>query len=276
VASRWSDLRLRIVSAAVLVPVALGALWLGGPAWSLLVIVAAAGLAVEWAALCGAALPAPAGLALLAVLLTSAVLAAIGQVMAALVAVALGLPVLWGAASIWGCRHRRLLAVGAAYLGPAAVALIWLRGDPGWGFAAVLFLVLLIWATDIGAYLVGRLVGGPKLALWISPGKTWSGAAGGLLAAMLVGYAAAMALSGHDSDGARFWQVAAVSACLSMIAQAGDLLESAIKRHVGVKDSGRLIPGHGGLLDRLDGFLAAGPAFALWAVAHGAGVEPWQ
>jgi phosphatidate cytidylyltransferase len=139
------------------------------------------------------------------------------------------------------------------YILPSYVALILLRGAES-GRATVLFLMLVVWAGDIGAYLVGRLVGGPRLAPSISPGKTWSGAAGGTLCAVLAGLAVAPA---HP-----------VAACvlalvLSIVAQAGDLLESAIKRHFGVKDSGRLIPGHGGLLDRLDGVVAAAPAMLL-------------
>ncbi|HET9020103.1 MAG TPA: phosphatidate cytidylyltransferase, partial [Acetobacteraceae bacterium] len=116
----------------------------------------------------------------------------------------------------------------------------------------------------IGAYLSGRLVGGARLAPRISPGKTWSGAIGGLLAAALVGAAA---------GGGRGALVAAV---LSVVAQAGDLAESAAKRRAGVKDSGRLIPGHGGVLDRLDALLAAAPAAALLALALGPGVALWE
>jgi phosphatidate cytidylyltransferase len=153
------------------------------------------------------------------------------------------------------CRGRPWinLAWGMLYILPSYVALILLRGAES-GRATVLFLMLVVWAGDIGAYLVGRLVGGPRLAPSISPGKTWSGAAGGTLCAVLAGLAVAPA---HP-----------VAACvlalvLSIVAQAGDLLESAIKRHFGVKDSGRLIPGHGGLLDRLDGVVAAAPAMLL-------------
>jgi phosphatidate cytidylyltransferase len=131
-----------------------------------------------------------------------------------------------------------------------------MRNAPA-GFRNVLFLVFVVWGTDIGAYLIGRLIGGPRLAPRISPGKTWSGALGGLAAAALAGAGA-----GYEHP----FAAAVLALLLSVIAQAGDLLESALKRHFGVKDSGTLIPGHGGLLDRLDGVLTAAPAALLWSV----------
>jgi phosphatidate cytidylyltransferase len=175
----------------------------------------------------------------------------------------------------WFLMSRRqpgalLPAAGFIYILPAAAALLWLRNDAGAGWANVLFVVLTVWASDIGAYLFGRLFGGTKLAPAISPGKTWSGAVGGLACAIGVGLGAA----GYTASPA--WRALAVAAGLSVVAQAGDLLESGIKRHFGVKDSGHLIPGHGGLLDRLDGLLTAAPVAALLAVALGRGVELWR
>jgi phosphatidate cytidylyltransferase len=161
-----------------------------------------------------------------------------------------------------------LSAAGLAYILPAAVALLWLRAPEPGGFGAVLFVLCVVWASDIGAYMVGRLVGGPKLAPAVSPGKTWSGACGGLVAAALVGVAAAKLAGGAP-------RAALISAAaLGVVAQAGDLLESALKRHFGVKDSGHLIPGHGGLLDRLDAVLLAAPAAALLSAIRG--VELWR
>ena len=156
-------------------------------------------------------------------------------------------------------RPRRLLVIGALYISPAVVALIWLRAQPN-GHRWVLLLAAVVWGGDVGAYLVGRLVGGPRLAPAISPGKTWSGAAGGTLIAVLAGMAAWPE---------RLALVAPVALLLSVTAQAGDLLESAIKRRFGVKDSGRLIPGHGGLLDRLDGVLTAAPVAAIILLVFG-------
>jgi phosphatidate cytidylyltransferase len=175
----------------------------------------------------------------------------------------------------------------------ATVALLWLRGDPAAGRANLLFLFLLIWASDIGAYLAGRLIGGPRLAPLISPGKTWSGAAGGIAAALAVGWGAAWILpmagpmgahlggqtggqaGGHMGPGDPAW-IAAVALGLCVIGQLGDLAESWAKRRFGVKDSGALIPGHGGLLDRLDALIAVAPFAALLAFYLGRGVLFWQ
>lgn len=160
------------------------------------------------------------------------------------------------------------LAAGTCVIWAAAAALIWLRAG-SYGLGNVLFLLALVWATDIGAYLTGRAFGGPRLAPRISPGKTWAGAIGGLVFAACAGVAAA-AISGSGIALA-----IAVALGLSIIAQAGDLAESAMKRRFGVKDSGHLIPGHGGLLDRLDSTLAVALAGALLAFLRGAGVVLW-
>ena len=164
-----------------------------------------------------------------------------------------------------------LRPVGLAYIGLAGAALLWLRHDPGAGRADVVFLLLVVWAGDIGAYLIGRWIGGPRLAPHISPGKTWSGALGGLLAAVATGLLAA-----HVLSDAATWRAVVIAAALGVVAQAGDLLESFVKRRLEVKDSGQLIPGHGGLFDRLDGVLAAAPVAALLALTLGRGVVLWQ
>jgi len=223
-AGRWGDLGIRILSAAVLAPIALICVWVGGIAFTLIVLGIMGGLAMEWLTLCrrpGVTLLYPAGL---------------------------------------------------LYVIVAGAALLWLRASPVSGRADVLFLLFIVWAGDIGAYLVGRFIGGPRLAPRISPGKTWSGSAGGLLAAVAIGLLAAHFLS----DGAEPWRVASVAALLGVVAQAGDLLESYVKRRLEVKDSGHLIPGHGGLFDRLDGVMAAAPVAALLALALGRGVVLWQ
>ncbi len=130
-----------------------------------------------------------------------------------------------------------------------------------------------MWASDIGAYVAGRAIGGPRLAPRISPGKTVSGALGGLLAAVLVGIVAALSLAA--SHPAALWRAGLLAGLLGVVAQAGDLGESYVKRHFGVKDSGRLIPGHGGLLDRLDALLAVALAASLLALIEGRGVVLW-
>jgi len=167
------------------------------------------------------------------------------------------------------CRRRRpapwLAAAGMVYILPAAAALLVLRAH---GVGSVLFVFCIVWASDIGAYMIGRMIGGPKLAPAISPGKTRSGALGGLLAAVGVGLAAARI------GGGSMMPAVLAAAALGIVAQGGDLLESALKRHFGVKDSGRLIPGHGGLLDRLDALLLAAPVAAALTALHGQ--ELWR
>ena len=152
---------------------------------------------------------------------------------------------------------RKLAPLGASiYLGVPALCILWLRDQPE-GFALVLWLVAIVAAADSFAYFVGSTLGGPRLAPRISPGKTWSGLIGGVAGAALVGGAAAWLLH---------WTVpaaAALAAMLALVSQAGDLFESWMKRRAGVKDSGALIPGHGGLLDRLDGYLFAVPVLTV-------------
>jgi phosphatidate cytidylyltransferase len=258
---RWGDLRARVLSALVLLPVAIGCLWLGGWAWVALVALGSVGLAMEYVALCGARESGVARIGVPAASFVAAGLAAGGWAW-----VGVGWLAIAGAL-VWRLAGRIAPALGVPYVGLTAVALIWLRADPAAGLGRVLFLLLVVWATDISAYVVGRVVGGPRLAPSISPGKTWSGAVGGLCGALLVGLLSAIPLGG-----ARLSSVALpVAAVLGVVAQAGDLLESGIKRRYGVKDSGTLIPGHGGLLDRLDGVLTAAPAAALLAIVAGPG-----
>lgn len=265
---RWSDLRLRVTSAAVLVPVAIACLWYGGFSFLLLASVAAIGMAVEWATLCGQPPPRWPGLLLPAALGGATLLTGAGRP-----ALAAGLLVVAVVLLAVLCPNRRVwCAAGIVYLGPTAIALPWLRADLSAGFDNVLFLLLLVWASDIGAYLVGRCLGGPKLAPRISPGKTWSGAVGGLLAAVGVAWLAASLLQ----PPAAAWPTVPLAAALGVAAQAGDLFESWVKRHFGVKDSGRSIPGHGGLLDRLDAVVAVVPLAAALALAAGRGVVIWQ
>jgi phosphatidate cytidylyltransferase len=176
----------------------------------------------------------------------------------------------WAAAAIvilweWvrlvaGARQRGWwLAAGILYAGITFVAPVGLRADPRYGLGALLFLFAIVWVTDVMAYLVGRLAGGPKLWPSVSPNKTWSGALGATAGALAVGCGTAA------FGGLALIPIAILAVILSMVAQAGDLLESAVKRRFGAKDTGHLIPGHGGLMDRLDGFIAA----ALIAVVVG-------
>ena len=262
-AARWNDLGRRVLSAALLAPVAIACIWYGGAVYLALIAAAAIGLSVEWVGLCrfqpsrapGVIVPACTLLGLLIALNEAWIGIAV---------------LLAGSVLVWAITRRVALGAGVLYVGLPATALSWLRLGADSGRANVLFLVLVVWASDIGAYGVGRLLDGPKLAPRLSPGKTWSGAIGGLVAAVVVGQLAAGLMAGAPSP-----RAALLAALLGIATQAGDLLESGIKRHFGVKDSGRLIPGHGGLLDRLDGLLAAAPVAAL-AVLMGREGLLWQ
>lgn len=257
-------MRLRVASALVLLPVVLLSEWAGGWAWAVLVALGAAGMAWEWSRLFGHTVIRLPGLVVLAGAVLATVAAAAG--LTGLVLAALG----GGFLGAWA-RGGLGMASGVLCIGVACIALVWLRADALAGQENLLLLLFAVWASDVGAYAVGRAVGGPKLAPAISPGKTWSGAAGGLLIAALVGEATGQVIHPATPGAA-----AGVAALLAVAAQVGDLGESALKRHAGVKDSSRMIPGHGGLLDRLDGVLAAAPVAAALAAWAGRGMFLWQ
>jgi phosphatidate cytidylyltransferase len=169
-------------------------------------------------------------------------------------AAAIGLTAFRSDGSFWSIA-------GLTYAALPAASLMWLRGDPSSGAVAVLYLFAVAWTTDTASYAAGRLIGGPKLAPRISPKKTWSGFIIGALAPALVGYAFAVALKGTSP-----WRLALVSVALALACQMGDLVESWVKRRFGAKDMSQMIPGHGGLLDRIDGLLFAAILAALIAL----------
>lgn len=258
VASNHSNLALRILSSLVLGPLILAAVYVGR--WEFAVIVAL--LAVlgvdEWLRLVLRRPPpgwvrACAGLGIVAVTIAAAGFGAV----AGLVVLATATVLFDVAVNLRLGTPGRMPALGLPYLGLTVVALLHLRQG---GWQPVLWLLVVVWATDIGGYIFGRWIGGPKLAPRLSPKKTWAGLIGGAGLAAVAGAAAIAVL--HRAGAA----VLAVpgAAALALVAQAGDLAESAVKRHYGAKDSGSLIPGHGGVLDRIDGLLAAAPVFALF------------
>jgi phosphatidate cytidylyltransferase len=250
---------LRIASSLVLAPLAIGLAWLGG--WPFLAFwtLAACGILWEWRKV--AAERATVGLGECAII-AAALAALVGFGGTAILIVVYGAVVEWIATS--GRPMRHWIAAGVIYAGALPVACILLRADQRHGFAAIIFLFAVVWATDILAYFVGRLVGGPKLWVRVSPNKTWSGALGGALGAA----AAALALA-HYAHLVNSLAVAGLALLLSAVSQAGDLFESAFKRRFGVKDASHVIPGHGGLMDRLDGFLAAAVVAAFIGVTRG-------
>lgn len=259
-----SELGKRLVSAVVMAALALGAVVLGG--WPFLLFWAAAGIGVfwEWSTVVGGGAAArAAGIAALAV---AAVAAGVGQLYVALAALAAGSA---GVAGISAPHLRAWGAAGVAYAGIALLAPVALRRDVPFGPIAILFLFAVVWSTDVLGYFVGRAVGGPRLAPLISPNKTWSGACGGALGAVAAGASVALA-SGEIA----LLPAAGVALALSVASQGGDLFESAVKRRFGVKDASHVIPGHGGLMDRLDGFIAASGVAASIGIMHAGADAP--
>lgn len=249
-----SDVRLRAVSAVGLAAVAFGLAWTGVLAFAMFVLFVALVMSWEWSRVVRGP-----GLDLSLIVQGLAVTAAV--VLASLGLAALGVAVLIiGTIIVLALEfgaHPMLSASGVLYAGLPAVALLWLRSDDPFGFQAVLFIVLVVAATDTAAFAAGRLIGGPRLAPAISPNKTWSGLSGGVLAAGLVG-------AGFASwTGAPVAALACMGVLLGLIAQAGDLAESALKRAFDVKDASQLLPGHGGFMDRMDGLVAAAVAVAI-------------
>jgi phosphatidate cytidylyltransferase len=254
-----SNLQLRIVSSFFMAAITLALTWLGGVPFRLFAVLIGAAVFYEWSRMArSGAGSKPAGYlpeALVAIFLVALAaglpaLLLLG-LLVALVAIAAIIPLPGG--------ENRWIAPGIAYAGLSGFALALLRDDDRSGLVAILFLFAVVWATDIFAYFVGRAVGGPKLAPAISPGKTRSGAVGGLAGGVVAGLVLA-SFAGAGNIAA----LGVVALMLSAVSQIGDLFESWIKRRHGCKDSSQLIPGHGGVMDRVDGLVAA--ALALYVV----------
>ncbi len=251
----WGDLGVRAASAAILLPAALAAVWIemgpGQPAWPflLMVVVAVARLSVEWGGMTAPTARARVSTAVCAAVLTAVFFAQRDSMLIA-----------WGVLAVGGALAAVVArgvserpgnaALGVLYIGAAAVCFIWLRSMPQ-GRWWILMTFAVAWAADIAAYAVGNLAGGPKLWPRFSPNKTWSGFLGGLAGAVL----AAVALAALPVFKLNPWAAALAGLCGGLAGMAGDLWESMLKRRFGVKDASDLIPGHGGLLDRVDGLM---------------------
>ena len=261
--ANFADLWVRVISAAVLVTIALVDFWQGGIYVTLLVMLGTGLMLWEYRRILTGAVRKSdltfwvmGGAGVLCVLGTGVRSLPVGLAILAAGVIALALVE----------RERRLwMIAGLVYIAAAMAFLVELRRDPVQGFPLVLWLVSVVIAADVGGYFAGRLIGGPKLWVRVSPNKTWAGMLGGLVLAVAVG--AAFYGSGHVSLP---W-IVLLSAVLALASQAGDLLESALKRRFGVKDSSSLIPGHGGLLDRFDGLLGALWLFGIMGLAGALG-----
>lgn len=256
-----TELRLRIISGIVMAAVVLAATWYGGLLFQALSVAIALLVYYEWSTITGLVHKDPAGNAfawLAQVVVGGLVLMADFETAVAVLVGAVMLGLVWSAVA----GKSGWLAGGILYAGLTGISMAAIRGDNAAGLIAMLFVFAVVWGTDILAYFVGRAIGGPKLAPRISPGKTWSGAIGGTVAGVICGVA--VFLANFSLDGLL---IPLFALLLSIASQVGDLFESFIKRRFGVKDSSRLIPGHGGVMDRVDGLVFACFAAFLIAVA---------
>ena len=264
------NLAARVASAVVLIPLVVGAIWYGGGPYILVLAIAVGLLSIEWAKMSAPNAPAEVAVTITVATLAGVFAAYTGWYRSA------WLVMLGGAlVAAFASRHRTERAFdagyGVIYIAPAMIVMVWLREaasepfvwppqlPPGPGVSWMLLLVVVTWSADIGAYAVGNLLKGPKLWPRISPNKTWSGFIGGLIGSGLAGMGLAALLPElHLSSPTAF----GVGLFGGLATMAGDLWESILKRRFGVKDSGDLIPGHGGLLDRVDGLMFAAIAIA--------------
>jgi len=275
------NLLMRVIAASVLAPSAIAIAYAGGWFWLGLVTLAAIGLYVEWLTIVGARTPRVMAAGIVT-LFGAAVWLGIGRIGATYVIVALGVIV----AALLSPHRRGWAALGGCYAFAALIASVAVRLDQVWGFTALMLVLLIVWVTDIGGYFAGRGLGGPKLWPRVSPKKTWEGALASMIASVGVGillYSYALPISTallnahliERKDGlfalekAPLWPIILLTVAINMAAQLGDLVESLIKRGANVKDSGTILPGHGGMLDRIDALLFAAPLlwyYAAWRV----------
>lgn len=250
-----SEMVQRIVVGAILIVTAVAALWYGDIAFWVLATAAAIVMVSEFAGL----LKVPDQHRRLSMFAICIPLGILSPLAAGPDFFALGLIAGMATAVAIVARSPKL-GLGLVYVGLPVFALLWLREQPGNGLLLTLWALSLVWATDIGAFFAGRSIGGPKIAPAISPSKTWAGLGGGVVAATALAYALSKSFSLHPN-------LVLATPLLAVAAQAGDFLESWMKRRAGVKDSGTLLPGHGGVLDRLDGVVTSAPLAALIVAA---------
>ena len=278
VTRRFADLKTRILSGVAAAAVGLVLLYLGG-VWAMLLIALVTGAMMwEFRAISMAGSAQSAGASswtdlpfVLAGVVGGVLVAQIYSFPSALIWLGWSLAIA-AAADLVAARRGTMLwgALGGAYIGAAGIGFLYLRAMEPYGFITALWVFLVVAASDVGGYFAGRLIGGPKLWPKVSPKKTWAGSVGGIALAVVLG-----GLFSWATTGTYFVQVCVVSAGAAALSQAGDLAESAMKRHFGVKDSGRLLPGHGGALDRFDGLIATALVVALIVWWRGQPIFVW-
>ncbi len=251
-----SELKTRVFSAIVMIAVALFAAYQGGWIFALFWLAAGLAIMVEWTAITRIEPLRPVQVVFGLGLVALTVLLEIAASSSAFLAVGLGALAV-GTLMARGAHDKLWAASGFAYAAVIVLVPPVVRAYPELGIAGLIWMFAVVWATDIAAYFTGRALGGPKLCPAISPKKTWSGFCGGVLAAALAGLLVASAARQYGLEHSFSAASAIVLSVIASIAsQIGDLGESALKRHYDVKDSSHLIPGHGGVMDRLDGFWA--------------------
>ncbi len=265
-----SEVAQRTVTAIALAVPAAAAVVAGPPYLTVFVGIVAAVMSWEWVRVTGARKFGVAGATMAALLVGAVAAAAFGRYAWAYGIVAAAIPLVYAAARFHAREHALPIAAGAAYIGVPALSLLWLYARPEVGRELVIWIICVVIACDIGAFFVGRTLRGPKLAPRISPGKTWSGAVGGVAAAMAVGLALGLALGL-----ARPLVLAAAALAFAVISEFGDLFESGVKRAFEVKDASGILPGHGGMMDRVDGIVAALTAAAALIWLAGGDPRPW-
>lgn len=281
--SALTTLQKRLLSAAILLPIAAVALWLGGRAWAGLIFLFALTMAWEWCAICATRRDTQIPWAAGHITLTSLIVLATVTIafLPSLLPMDFPTASVWGVLvigvvlstiSAWPSRGVAALWVGLGlfYVVPACLGALMIRAEAPDGLPTTFWIVALVVATDTGAYAAGRSIGGPKLAPRISPNKTWAGLAGGVISAGLVGW-----IMTHFVSLQTPWMLIPISCALAVVEQLGDLFKSFFKRYFGVKDSGRIIPGHGGVLDRVDGLLAVILTVAGFELLMGGGIFRW-
>jgi phosphatidate cytidylyltransferase len=251
-----AELRLRVASGTAIGIVAFVMLYWSPAAFAVLTFLIAAAMSWEWGRIVRGAMPDSGLIVHIISVFAAAILAAKDMAGLGILAAVVGAVAV--AALAFGSGRARLSGAGVLYTALPVVALGWLRSDEPLGFLATLFVLIAVAVTDVAAFVAGRTIGGPKLWPEVSPNKTWAGLLGGIAAAAVAGLLFAF-LTG---TGAPFW-LASLGLAIGLMAQWGDLAESALKRHFGLKDSGDLIPGHGGFMDRMDGIVTASIAAAL-------------
>ena len=260
----------RVLSALFLAPIVLGLVYLGGLYFVCFAVIVMGIMTGEWRQLCNNGKIDGIGYLAVGIVIAAIIVSFLLAISWAVTVLMVGAILVWllvrhhiGISSVW-------IVSGIVSIGCSGIALVWLRAEGQSGFLFVVWLMLTVWMTDVCALFTGRALGGPKLAPSISPNKTWSGLVGGMLGAALWS-----SIWSSWTDIGSIFVLAIIGGGTAVLAQLGDLGVSVVKRRFGAKDTGNLIPGHGGLLDRMDGFLGATPIVALLLAMTQGDISLW-